>query len=107
MRQPGVDVAVLVGEDPRQRPHRGLACHRPGRHRRVDLVAGAVEEAGVDEDDPVPGRVHGGGEVQRGAPLLVHQADLERVRREPEEFLHPAEERDGERHLLRARAAWA
>ena len=52
----------------------------PAFHRGVDLVAGAVEEAGVDEHDPVAGRVDAGGEVERGAPLLVHQADLERVR---------------------------
>ncbi|HEX9042796.1 MAG TPA: hypothetical protein VF838_17570 [Trebonia sp.] len=101
VRQPDVHVAVLVGEDPRRRLHGGLARHGPGCHRGVDLVAGAVEEAGVDEHDPVPGRVHGGGEVQRGAPLLVHQPDLERVRREPEQFLYPAEEGDGEGHLLR------
>ena len=66
----------------------------------MDLVAGAVEEAGVDEDDPVAGRVHGGGEVERGAPLLVHQADLERAWAESEQRLDPGEQRAGERHLV-------
>jgi hypothetical protein len=101
VRQPDIDVAVLVGEYPRLCPHGGLAGHRPGRHRGVDLIAGAVEEAGVDEHDPVPGRVHSGGEVQRGTPLLVHQADLQRVRRQSEQLLHPGEQRDGEGHFLR------
>src|SRR3984957_2642067 len=71
VREPDVDVVVLVGEDPRLGLHVGLARHRPGLHRGVDLVAGAVEEAGVDEDEPVAGRVDGGGEVERGAPFLV------------------------------------
>jgi hypothetical protein len=41
----GVDVPVLVGQDPWLRAHVGLAHHGAGEHRGVDLVAGAVEEA--------------------------------------------------------------
>ena len=47
--EPDVDVLVLVRRDPRRRLHVALADHRPGLHRGVHLVAGAVEEAGVDE----------------------------------------------------------
>ena len=50
-----VDVEVLVGLDPGLALHVVLADHRPGLHRGVDLVAGAVEEAGVDERDPFAG----------------------------------------------------
>ena len=42
-----------------------------------------------------------------GAPLLVHDADLDRVRAEPEHVLDPAEQLDGEGDLRRARAASA
>jgi hypothetical protein len=48
-----LDVAILIGRDPVAALHLALAHHRPGPHRRVHLVAGAVEEAGVDEDDAV------------------------------------------------------
>jgi hypothetical protein len=35
----------------------------PASNGRVDLVPGAVEEAGVDEHHPVPGGVHARGQV--------------------------------------------
>ena len=76
-----VDVAVLVGLDPGRGLHVALADHRAGFHRGVDLVAGAVEEAGVDEDDAVLRGADALLEVERGAPLLVHDAHLERVAR--------------------------
>ena len=47
--RPMSTLASLVGGDPGLRLHVGLAHHRAGLHRGVDLVAGAVEEAGVDE----------------------------------------------------------
>ena len=49
--QADIDVPVLVGLDPGLRLHVVLADHGAGFHRGVDLVAGAVEEAGVDEHD--------------------------------------------------------
>ena len=51
--RPTATLCVLVGRDPRAGLHVALADHRAGLHRGVDLVAGAVEEAGVDEDDAV------------------------------------------------------
>jgi len=78
-----LDVRVLVGLDPRRVLHLLLADHGTGFHPRVDLVAGAVEETGVDEHDAVPGRPQTLAEVERGAPLLVHDAHLE-VRRQLE-----------------------
>ena len=41
-------------------------------------------------------------EVHRGAALLVHDADLQRVAREAERVLDAAEQLDGERDLLGA-----
>ena len=66
----------------------------------MDLIAGAVQEAGVDEHHPVGGRLDAGLQVEGGAPLLVHDADLDRVLRQPEHVLDPAEQLAGERHLV-------
>ena len=100
--QAGVDVPVLVGQDPPLRAHVGLAHHGAGEHRGVDLVAGAVEEAGVDEHHAGPGGADALGEVDRRAALLVHDPDLDRVRRQPERPLDGGEQVVGERHLVRA-----
>ena len=61
--------------------HLRLADHGPGFHAGVDLVAGAIEEAGVDEEHARSRRADAFLEVDGGAPLLVHDADLERVAR--------------------------
>src|SRR3546814_12321825 len=66
-----LDIAVLIGRDPVAGLHLALADHGTGVHRRVHLVARAVEEAGVDEDDAVLHRRDAGGEVGGGAAFLV------------------------------------
>ena len=95
-----VDVEVLVGRDPGLALHVVLADHRPGLHGGVDLVAGAVEEAGVDEGDPLAGLGDAGLEVQRRTPLLVHDPDLDGQPRQAEQLLDPAEQLDGEGDLV-------
>ena len=95
-----VDVGVLVGLDPRGALHRTLADHRARLHRGVDLVAGAVKEAGVDEHHPVCGGLDAGLQVERGAALLVHDADLDGGRRQAEHVLDAGEQLGGERHLV-------
>src|SRR6201999_2611156 len=99
--EPGVDVVVLVGLDPGGALHRTLADHRTRLHRGVDLVAGAVQETGVDEHDPVRGGLDARPEVDRGAALLVHDADLQRALRQAEDVLDAAEQLAGERDLVR------
>ena len=99
--EPGVDVAVLIGLDPGGGPHVGLAHHGAGFHRGVDLVAGAVEEAGVDEDHPAARRVDRGGKVRRGAAFLVHDAHLQRIAVHAEPVLDEGEQAVGEGDLLR------
>ena len=67
----------------------------------VDLVAGAIEEAGIDEEHP---RFHGADaflEVDGGAPLLVHEADLDGVARQTEHVLDRGEQIVGEGDLFR------
>jgi hypothetical protein len=86
-----IHVVVLVRLDPGRAPHLVLAQHRPRLHGGVDLVAGAVEKAGVDEHDAVRRGGDAGLEVDRGAPLLVHDAHLEGVAGEPQHVLDAAE----------------
>ncbi len=74
-----IDVPVFIGLDPGLGLHVVLADHRPRFHRGMDLVAGTVEEAGVDEHDALQGVLDAGLEVDRGAALLVHDADLHGV----------------------------
>ena len=45
----------------------------------MDLIAGPVQETGVDEDDSLTGRADTGGQVQGRSPLLVHDPDLHGV----------------------------
>ncbi len=66
----------------------------------MDLVAGAVEEAGVDEHHPVLHLADHGGEVEAGAPLLVHDPDLEAVAGKPEQVLCAVEQAAGEGGFL-------
>jgi hypothetical protein len=95
------DVVVFIRLEPRSRLHVALADHRPELHRRVDLVAGAVEEAGVDERQPVAHRVDHRREIDAGPPLLVHDSDLDAVAGEAEQILGAVEQPVGERRLLR------
>ena len=95
------DVAGLIGGDPGGGLDVALAHHRARLHRRMDLVAGAVEEAGVDEDDPVPDRMDTGREVGGCAALLVHHPDLDRMPRQPEQVLDRVEQGIGEGAFVR------
>ena len=92
-----VDVPVFVGADPGLAFHVGLALHGAGFHGGVNLVAGAVQEAGVDEDDPVGGLADAFLEVDGGAAFLVHDADLDGQRLHAQGALHPREQFHGER----------
>ncbi len=96
-----IDVPVLVRLDPALCLHLALANHRPGCHRRVDLVAGAVQKAGVDEGHSRLGGSNALGKVQGRSALFVHDADLHGVRGEAENLLDPTEDLVGEGDLLR------
>ena len=100
--QADVDVLVLVGDDPVLALDEVLAAERARLHRGMDLVAGAVEEAGVDEDHPVLRRPDAFLQVDAGAPLLVHDPELHRVPRQPERCLDMGEDVVGEGHLVGA-----
>src|SRR5690606_16028645 len=96
-----VDVPVLVGGDPLLALHGSLAYHRAGFHGGVDLVTGAVEEAGVDEHHALAGFLDAGLEVDRGTALLVHDAHLQGVALQTQQVFHAVEQFVGERHFFR------
>ncbi len=68
----------------------------------MDLVAGTVEEAGIDEADALGGVLDAGLEVDRGAALLVHDADLHGIGRQRQHLLDLAEQFAGQRDLVGA-----
>ncbi len=100
--QADVDVVVLVGADPLLALHGGLAHHGAGFHGGVDFVTGTVEEAGVDEHHALGGGLDAGLQVDGGAALLVHDADLEGVARHAQHVFDAAEDLGGEGDFLRA-----
>jgi len=77
--QANIHVRILVGLDPLGVLHLVLANHRPRFHRGVNLVPGAIEKTGVDEDNPIGSGEDAMLEIDGRAPLFVHDADLERV----------------------------
>ena len=99
--QADLDVALLIGRQPGFGADRLLAHHGAGFHRGVDLVARAVQEAGVDEHDPRARGVDAGGEVGAGAALLVHDAQLDGVARQAQRVLDEIEQAHGKCDLVR------
>ena len=66
----------------------------------MNLVAGAVEETGIDEDDAPTDRANTFAQVHRRAPFLVHDTDLQRIPLDAEQVLDPAEQRIGVGRLM-------
>ena len=95
-----VDIPVLVGLDPGLGLHVVLADHRAGFHRSMDLVAGTIEETGVDEHDALRGVLDAGLEVDRGAALLVHDPDFDGVIGQRQHLFDPAEQLAGQRDFV-------
>ena len=68
----------------------------------MDFVAGPVEEARIDEGNPVPRKPDALLEIDGGSPFLVHDADLDGVPRQAKNFLDPGKDPVGEANLLGA-----
>ncbi len=101
-RQAHQHVAFLVGLDPGAGLHVALAHHGAGLHGGVHLIAGAVQEAGVDEGHAGRRGGNAGLQVHAGAALFVHDAQLDGVLRQAQQALHAGEELAGEGHFGRA-----
>ena len=96
-----IDIPVLVGANPGGLFHVALADHRTGFHRGVDFIAGAVEEASVDEDDAFLGGTYCFLQVHRGAAFLIHDPHLDGVRLHTEQHLDPSKQLGSECYLFR------
>ena len=99
--QTDIHVLVLVSANPRLALDEILAAERPGFHRRVNLIARAIEKTGIDERNPVLGRADAFLEVHRRPPLLIHDAELDGVLLQSQRRLDPREDLIAERHFVR------
>ena len=67
----------------------------------MDFVARSVKEAGIDKKHAIGRRCYAGLKIDRGAPLLIHDAHLDRVPGQPQHILDAGEKRIGERDFVR------
>ena len=100
-REAHVDVLAFISIQPDGLLQIALARYGSRFHRGVNLVTGAVEKAGVDEHDALLHRPDAFHQVDGGTPLLIHDADLQGVARQPEQVLDRREQIVGEGDLLR------
>ncbi len=68
----------------------------------MDLVAGAIKEAGIDKDHAILGSADRFLEVDGRAAFLIHHTHLESVGLHAEHFLRAGEKLVGESHFFRA-----
>ena len=99
--QADVHVPLLVGIDPGRLLHRTLADKRTQLHGGMDLIPGAIQETGVNKHSPLFRGVDTGFQVNCGATLLVHDADLQAEARQAQCILYTTEKFVGECHLFR------
>ena len=87
--QPDIDIAVLVGRDPRLGLHVALGHHWSGFHGRMDLVPRAVEETSIDEGHAITRFINARRKVGARTALFVHDAKFDRIRRQAQRVFHP------------------
>ena len=95
--QAHVDVVLLVSTQPGAVLDVALAHDGAGQHAGVHLVAGAVQETGVDESHAALGSGDTGFQVGAGASLFVHDAQLDSGRLHANDFFDAAKQLVGER----------
>ena len=100
--QPGPHIGGLISLQPGGLFQFLLGRDRAGLHAGVNIIAGAVQKAGIDKHQALPDPRDTGREVHRGAAFLVHNADLEGMSAKPQRVFHPQKQLIGQRHLLRA-----
>jgi len=98
-----IDIVVLMGIDSCGVAHFALADDRTSLEGGMNFVAGAIQEAGIDEDDAFARGMDAVGAVEAGAPFLVHDPDLDRVAGEAGHVLHAREDVAGIGYFPRAK----
>ena len=99
--QADVDILVLVSANPRLTLDEILAAKWPRLHRRMDLIACAVQKASVDKGQAVLCCADAFFEVDRRAPLFIHHADFDGVGLQTQELFHLGKNRIGKGHFFR------
>ena len=67
----------------------------------MDFIAGAIQEARIDEDHAILGGCDAGLQVHRGAAFLIHNAHLERGALQAQRIFHAGEKRIRPSHFVR------
>ena len=91
----------FVRKNPRLLFDRIFAKHRACLGTGEDLVTRPIEEARVDEHDTLAHSANALGEIDRCAPLFVHNTNLERIRLQPEESFDASEQSVGKCDFVR------
>ena len=97
-----VHVPVFVSLDPRLSFDLFLRQHRAHLHTGMDFVAGPIQESRVDKGHPLLCRPDAFFKIDSGAPLFVHDPDLEGVPLQAERLFHPGEQFHCGRDLFRS-----
>ena len=96
-----IHIPILIGLDPGGTLHVILANDSTRFHGRVDFIAGAIQEARIDEDHAILGRCDTGLQVHGGAASLIHDAHLQRGALQAQRIFHAGEQRIRPSHFFR------
>ena len=94
--QADIHILVFIGCQPFAALHVALAHHGAGIHGGVHLVARAIQEAGIDEDDAILGGANAFLQVGAGAALFIHHAHLDGVACQPQQVFDGVKQGVGE-----------
>ncbi len=95
-----IDIEVFIGVDPSLGLHVTFRSYWAGGHAGVYFVAGAIQEPRVDEHHAFSGPANTLLEVDGGAPLLVHDAELDGVWSQAQGVFNPGKKLDGKAHFI-------
>ena len=72
----------------------------------MHFITGAIKKTSVDKHDPILHRMDACREIGRGAPFLIHHADLDRVAIKAEQILNRVKQGVGKRGFFGAVHLW-
>ena len=99
--QGDLHVALFIGAYPRLQLHIVFAQHRAAFHSGVDLIAGAVEKARVDEHDALLRGLYARGQIGAGATFFIHHTHLDGVGGKTQQLFNTSEQLYSQSHFFR------
>ena len=75
--QTDIDIPIFIGIEPAAGFHIGFTDHRTHFHGSMNLVARAIEKAGIDENHPRFGGADTFFQIHRGAAFFIHNSHFE------------------------------